>query len=456
MLKHPFQIVVANKAGTHLFCSVKNHLYVFSLENGALAGSWVDSVDITAKLKKKQEQKIKAKDEKLEKIEPTEQSTEKAEEKPEKVEVTENVLEGVEESNKKLKSNAGTPVKVQKAQAPVVPQIYNYIRSLRLSDNEKYLVGTTDSDKAVIIFELDFTSSNCLNLIKRQSFLKRPCAVSIVDDVSLVVADKFGDVFQIQIDAEQPIDEKLLVPILGHVSMLSDVLVASYNNKKYILTGDRDEHIRISNFPKAYVINNWLWGHREFVSSMHIPSYDPSILISGGGDEYLCVWTWFDSKLLKKIQLREFIEPYLTDNHMPPERFLTDASVKEITVSRVFTFVNPSSNKKLLIVLVENTNAILTFDIDNDYKHSQTFVTEKPLVDITVDEVNSRIITSTDIESDTDLLEFYSIDEDNLITHEGKNEITKSIASANECNVESREDFYPLYYINTLRKRSEH
>lgn len=437
MLKHPFQIVVTNKAGTHLFCTVKNHLYVFNLENGKLVGSWVDTVDIAAKMKKQQLEKIKALEEKAKE-------------------------EGDEVAAKKLKDNAAKAVKVPKIPTPGqgAPTIYNYIRTLKLSNNEKHLVGTTDSDKAVVIFELDFeNTNNCLVLIKRQLFPKRPCAVSIIEDSTLAVADKFGDVFQTEIDNQEPIDEKLLVPILGHVSMLSDVLVAEYDNKKYILTGDRDEHIRVSNFPKAYVINNWLWGHREFVSSMHIPQWDNSILISGGGDEYLCIWKWFDSKLLYKVHLREFIEPFLNDSHMPPERFLTEDSAKEISIARVLTLDNLSSGKKSLIVLVENTNAIIVFDIDDETfqtKHSQTFVTENPLVDITLDQTNNRIIASVDKESDQDLLEFYSLDDDNTLTHEGKSDVVNTILASNECDVASREDFYPLYYINTLRKRSEH
>lgn len=446
-VKHPFQIVVVNKTGTHLFCSVKNRLYVFNLQNGKSVGSWVDTVDVAAKMKKQQLEKIKVLEEQAKENGQEEEGEEKEE---------------GESSSKKLKDNNGKAVKIPKIPTPGAgaPPIYNYIRSLKISSNEKYLVGTTDSDKAVVIFELNLSTStdNCLSLIKRQSFPKRPCAISIIDDCSLVVADKFGDVFQINIDNQEPIDEKLLVPILGHVSMLSDVLVAEHNKKKYILTGDRDEHIRVSNYPKAYVINNWLWGHREFVSNMHIPQWDSSILISGGGDEYLCIWKWFESKLLHKVQLREFIEPFLNDNHLPPERFLTEDSSKEISVSRIITLNNPTSSKKSLIVLVENTNAIIIFDIDGDFKtkHSQTFVTENPLIDICLDQTNSRLIASIDKEGDQDLLEFYSFDENNTLTHDGKNDIINTILDSNECDVESRKDFYPLYYINTLRKRSEH
>ena len=56
-MKHPFQILVADKNGEHLFVGVKNHVLVYRLSDGALVGSWVDTVD----LQSVQEQKFKEK-----------------------------------------------------------------------------------------------------------------------------------------------------------------------------------------------------------------------------------------------------------------------------------------------------------------------------------------------------------------------------------------------------------
>lgn len=430
-MKHPFQILISDKAGNHLFVAVKNNIYVYRISDGTLAGSWSDSVD----LQSVQEKKFK----------------EKREQAEAKGEAT--IDDGdVEQPAKKAKTNKKEP-KVP-VPGPGAPTIYNYIRSLTLSRDEKFVIGTTDSDKAAVIFQLDFSQDNCLSLIKRQVFPKRPCAVSTtIDDATLVVADKFGDVYSIPIDGAEPQDEKALVPILGHVSMLSDVLVAEHDNKQFVLTGDRDEHIKITNYPKSYVVKHWLFGHHEFVSCLHICDFDNSLLISGGGDDYLVLWKWFTTEKLARIDLRELVQPFLTQEHLPPARFLAEDSPMEISVTKVATCT--VNNIHLIVVLCENTKCLLTFELQKDYtvKHKQTLTTENALVDFTI--VNDSIFTAIDIESDDKLLEIFKF---NAVSNleQIDSDVTKKISASSNCEVEARTDFYPLYYISSLRKRSEH
>ena len=98
---------------------------------------------------------------------------------------------------------------------------------------------------------------------------------------------------------EEPAFEYTLV--LGHVSMLTDVLVREYEGRNYILTSDRDEHIRVSRYlPQNYVIEAFCLGHKEFVNCLTVPQTRPGILISGGGDEELFVWHWPTGALLSK------------------------------------------------------------------------------------------------------------------------------------------------------------
>jgi len=108
--------------------------------------------------------------------------------------------------------------------------------------------------------------------------------------------------------------------LLGHVSMLTSIacvpvsvkLPDKTNTRTYILTADRDEHIRVSRGPpQSYVIENYCFGHTQFISSLCIlPRSSNTILVSGGGDDYLLVWDWRNSKQLAKIDLRAALSKY--------------------------------------------------------------------------------------------------------------------------------------------------
>jgi tRNA (guanine-N(7)-)-methyltransferase subunit TRM82 len=188
---------------------------------------------------------------------------------------------------------------------------------------------------------------------------KRPCAVALTaDDSTIISADKFGDVYSLPLlipegpDSEplkpakatpEPISAKPFVPaastltvhsqrnrkalenqkkqggrpadksepnfehklLLGHVSMLTDLALVSLEGRDYILTADRDEHIRVSRgIPQTHVIEGFCLGHTEFISRLCIPRNRPEILISGGGDDELFVWEWLKGVLLSKAGLR--------------------------------------------------------------------------------------------------------------------------------------------------------
>lgn len=92
--------------------------------------------------------------------------------------------------------------------------------------------------------------------------------------------------------------------LLGHVSMLTCIAVATHAGKPYILTADRDEHIRVSRgMPQTYVIETYCLGHTSFVSAMCLP--EPGVLVSGGGEDDLFVWDWFAGFLKAKVPLLE-------------------------------------------------------------------------------------------------------------------------------------------------------
>jgi tRNA (guanine-N(7)-)-methyltransferase subunit TRM82 len=90
--------------------------------------------------------------------------------------------------------------------------------------------------------------------------------------------------------------------IIGHVSLLTDIVLATYQSRLYVITADRDEHIRVSRGPpQSYVIERFCSGHEEFVNRLCI--LDDKTLISGGGDDNLFVWDWTTGSLITKINI---------------------------------------------------------------------------------------------------------------------------------------------------------
>ena len=193
---------------------------------------------------------------------------------------------------------------------------------------------------------------------------KRPCAVQILpDNATIVCGDKFGDVYSLPLieetnssykdstksttaqdakqtetapfkpsatsktvhtqrnlkslaaqQTQQNLTPKTKGPLafkhellLGHVSMLTDLVYTSSDiegkKRSYILTADRDEHIRVSRGPpQSHVIEGYCLGHKEFISKICLVP-NTELLISGGGDDWIGVWDWLEFKLRQRLPL---------------------------------------------------------------------------------------------------------------------------------------------------------
>lgn len=191
---------------------------------------------------------------------------------------------------------------------------------------------------------------------------RRPCSITLTDDDSTILcADKFGDVYALPLlpspeeedldtaEIEQPeqydyapaatvltvhsgrnrktLEEQLKQKakgkvrskepmtfkhelLLGHVSMLTDIAFAKVNNRNYIITADRDEHIRVSRGqPQAHIIEGFCFGHEAFVSRLCLTT--SGLLVSGGGDGALFVWDWQSYRMIERIEIRDIISRHL-------------------------------------------------------------------------------------------------------------------------------------------------
>jgi tRNA (guanine-N(7)-)-methyltransferase subunit TRM82 len=176
---------------------------------------------------------------------------------------------------------------------------------------------------------------------------KRICAITLTrDEKTIVAGDKFGDVYSLPLFPSEDVPQKtsgisqqdsltdfkpsaseLTVHtkgnlealrqqqqqkklkskkeglafqhrlLLGHVSLLTDLAIAEVDSeaggRQYILTADRDEHIRVSRgISQAHVIENYCLGHREFVSKLCILPWQTTTLIAGSGEPSLKVYDW--------------------------------------------------------------------------------------------------------------------------------------------------------------------
>lgn len=440
---HPFQSVLCNKDGTLMFTVIKNMIQVFHYDgsNFKLVGQWVDAVDKTPLIKEKV--------------------------------LKEQQRQLAENSAKKLKKNDGLAVEKEPRKearvptpGPGAPPVYQYIRNLGLSRDESLLIGCTDSDKAVVIFQIDLSSEeNCLQLIKRQPYPKRPNAITTsIDDKDLIVADKFGDVYSMVITDEvaTEINEEQ-EPILGHVSMLTDVAISQdEQGKQCIFTADRDEHIRISHYPQSFIVNKWLFGHKEFVSTLCLPQWHSDWMFSAGGDNFICSWNWHSGKLLSTFSYTELITPYLSSFHLAPERFQNENNnLIEYAAVKIVSF----SKLPILAVFFEATKALVLLKVDvNTAELSLLEILDLPynIVSLASAQDKDELVVSLDNRDSKNesFVVFVNYESGRFVINESKgskfDELVTTVLNNNSVANVDPDKVYPLYHIASLRKRGEH
>ncbi|EGR50467.1 uncharacterized protein TRIREDRAFT_105636 [Trichoderma reesei QM6a] len=283
------------------------------------------------------------------------------------------------------------------------------VTHLTSTPDGKHLVAITGHDKVIWVFEHD--GNGQLKQLSKRTMPKRPSAVAIGPDNQIISGDKFGDVYAIPLiipedgsksaaslsslplpskKAFKPTATPLTVHskgnrlallnqikqaelaaeaqaansagpdfelnlLLGHVSMLTALVLGEQQGRRYILTADRDEHIRVSRYiPHAHIIENFCFGHKEFVSEMAIPPSKPDVLISGGGDEDIFVWDWVSGKQLYKSSILSLAR------EIAPE-------TATVAVSGLYTLLYPSADGPLTYILAicEDIKAIFSWKLND-------------------------------------------------------------------------------------------
>ncbi|KAL8694880.1 MAG: hypothetical protein Q9218_000544 [Villophora microphyllina] len=172
--------------------------------------------------------------------------------------------------------------------------------------------------------------------------------------------------------------------LLGHVSLLTDVTYVSVphteingsQSRTYIITADRDEHIRVSRgIPQAHVIEGFCLGHTQFVSQLCVPSWNKRLLISGGGDNYLLIWEWLSGRVLHRVDLRNLMSDFLQRHGLSESRKTQQKATGNpqsdwnelIAVSKIIALETNSAGgilRRHVIVICERLPCIIFFSMD--------------------------------------------------------------------------------------------
>ena len=116
------------------------------------------------------------------------------------------------------------------------------------------LLAVADDHKQVTVWRCRDRS-----LLRQWNAQRRANSVIFHGEGAILVADKTGDAHVFDVGADG--DGSGGRVILGHLSMLLDVAVSSCG--RFVITCDRDEKIRVSNYPNAHSIHSYCLGHTE-------------------------------------------------------------------------------------------------------------------------------------------------------------------------------------------------
>ena len=150
---------------------------------------------------------------------------------------------------------------------------------------------------------------------------------------------------------------------MGHVSLLTSLIMAP--NDRFMITTDRDEHVRVTEYPKTNNIQSFCLGHRDLVYTSMIPSWDPSIVISAGCDSWLGVWDYEYGKLISKFDLTPLV------NEVKMVKFTVVKTMQPI----------PGTRNIILVIEEQPFLFVLSFE-DRQLALLRTIALENPALDV--------------------------------------------------------------------------
>jgi len=194
----------------------------------------------------------------------------------------------------------------------------------------------------------------------------------------VIIADKNGDVYKFNFKQSQSETNKAEL-VLGHLSMLLDVALTPDN--KHILTADRDEKIRVSQFPNGYNITNFCLGHADFVTSISL--LNPELLLSGSGDGTLRVWKFLEGVQIASREVHQDVDVRISRKHAENNDEEMDIDRKRNEPSDLPAVVKVAvvPNTDLVLAQVESCNHLLLYSFtDTEINLQQQIQLQKDCV----------------------------------------------------------------------------
>ncbi|KAI8888112.1 WD40 repeat-like protein [Backusella circina FSU 941] len=239
------------------------------------------------------------------------------------------------------------------------------------------LFTTTGEDKDIRVWE---TSDWSLKVSRPAH--KRVNAIQFDNNsTKVLVADKFGDVYCHPMENAGAESEQLQ-PIVGHVSMVTDMVLTS--DEKYVVTADRDEHIRVSRYPNGYNIESFCLGHTDVVTCISQLPWNEDILVSASGDVTVRLWHFVKGIQSQKIDLRDMIEAY------------KPAAADANSVDAIISGLEFDEKNKTLFVSFAKSTAILVLAWNGEgFDYKETLVAPAPILSMAID-TNGNVWASLD------------------------------------------------------------
>lgn len=242
---------------------------------------------------------------------------------------------------------------------------YEFLRNLNVSPCGEYIFVISDFDKSVLVFkQLSNEGSYTYEFIKKQSFPKRPNCLTSTDKL-LFIGDKFGDVYELDYRSPEILKAEDMKPILGHVGLLTKLEIFEDGSKKLLMSCDRDEHMKLTHIPQTFIINKFLYGHKEFISNvLKINDY----VLSSGGDDFIMMSNWKTGEVITKFDYLSLIEEsdIVPEIHNALDRFQKkdEEKVKEFCISDM---IYDEDSKKVYFA-IEGVKKIFALQFDEESK----------------------------------------------------------------------------------------